>query len=113
GYSYGNELYARPHLKITYSKNDVANIKMLIAGRIDAVLGDHATTLEAIQSLKAQDYVKYDPKFKLAVMDVFWVFQNDTKGLELCRSVSKAISSLKANKPGVLFFDGIDTKEEL
>jgi hypothetical protein len=95
GYSYGSNIVNNLKLNIDYVNNDNLNIERLNKGHIDAILGDNASTLNAIRSSGKETLFYYDLQKPVAILDVFYICQNTEKGRALCDSYSQAIRQLK------------------
>jgi len=95
GYSYGVNITNNPNFTIVRVKNDDVNIKKLLTGRIDAIVGDAHSTVNALRTAKLLNKVRLDIKYPINLLDVFFVFKTDIPGLEHCEKVSKAIEKIK------------------
>lgn len=98
GYSYGEELLNEKRINIQYHHNDDLNLKMLLSGRIDAIIGDNKSTLTAVNNNPNARNVEYDLDKPITVLDVFYVCHNTKKGIKLCDNISKIIRQLKNEK---------------
>ena len=105
GYSYGQELMGNQKLHIDYADNDVLNVKRLLRGRVDVLLGDSASTLSAVQGHVRGKEIRYDLSRPFAKLDVFYLCQNTQDGINLCQRLSEAIRSVKAD--GLLTLDPV------
>ena len=101
GYSYGKAIVKNPAITLERVDNDKTNLQKLLAGRIDAIAGDIHSTVNAIKELQLEDKVNVDIDQPVALLDVFFVFQNTTQGKAHCEKVSTAIEKLR--KQGDLF----------
>jgi len=97
GYSYGSNITKNPNFTIVRVNNDEANIKKLLSGRIDAIVGDTHSTVNALKSANLLDKVRLDLKYQINVLDVFFIFKTDKQGLKHCKKVSQAIEQLRAD----------------
>lgn len=98
GYSYGEYIINNPNLKIQFNHNDDLNLRMLLSGRIDGIIGDDSSTLNAVQSNSQGHLVRYNLDNPIAVLDVFYVCHNSLQGKQLCDDISKVIKQLKQEK---------------
>lgn len=94
GYSYG-KVENNTSIAIQYVNNDMQNIKKLLSGRIDAIIGDSASTVAAIKSLGLTNKIFYNLKRPIDILEAFYIFQNTTKGHEIRNQINIAIKSLK------------------
>lgn len=108
GYTYGKEIIHNPNIKKVYVDSDIQSLKMLSAGRIDAVLGDIDSTVSALKQLKLLDQVYFTPDQSLYALDVFFVFQKTPKGRMLNEKVSQAIKVMKQDGMLKIMFPGSD-----
>lgn len=97
GYSYGTEITHNPKIKIAYTANDDINIQKLISKRINAIIGDAISTVNAAKKAGVTDELRFDTQFPISQLDVFFVFQNDKQGKNRCQIISKAIDQLKSD----------------
>jgi len=102
GYSYGPEIVNNKKIKIFYTDNDDINVKMLLNGRIDGILGDNKSTLSAINKSKFKDQFIYDLNKPINILDVFYVCQNSIIGKQTCSEITDAIKKLKSEKVIIL-----------
>lgn len=94
GYSYG-QIENNKNINIQYVNNDIQNIKKLLSGRIDAIIGDDTSTVTAIKSLELTNKIFYNLKKPIDILEAFYIFQNTTKGHEIRNKINSAIKSLK------------------
>jgi hypothetical protein len=62
--------------------------------RVNRVLGGYSGTVLAIKKNNVADKVHYDLDKPVAILESFYVCNNDPAGIELCLSISNAIDSL-------------------
>lgn len=105
GYSYGEEIIHNENINIEYVRSDVTNTRKLATGRIDAIVGDAHSTINAIVENNLQDEFWYDPDTPVTLLDVFFVFQDTEEGTSLCDSVSIALEQLRAEGALKKWFD--------
>ena len=91
GYSYGEDVLSNPNLNIRYHHNDDLNVKMLLSGRISAILGDTAPTLSAVNNSPQGQRIHYDLNSPISLLDVSYLCHNDPAGIDLCKRISVAI----------------------
>jgi polar amino acid transport system substrate-binding protein len=94
GFSYGKEIISNPRLNISYQNNDVINIKLLLNNRVGGVLGGYPGTVNAVKADKGASRIHYDLDNPVAILESFYVCNNDPEGVKLCNSIDKAIKSL-------------------
>jgi len=105
GFSYGAEIVDNENIKIEYVRSDVANTRKLAAGRIDAIVGDSHSTVNAILENKLEDKLRFDPDKPITLLDVFFLFQDTGQGQVLCDQVSVALEQLRAEGALKRWFD--------
>ena len=96
GYSYGHEIVKNKNIKLLYTDNDDINVKLLLKGRIDGILGDSQSTLAAINKSGFKDRFIYDLNKPINLLDVFYVCQNSPLGKDICNRISLVIKKLKS-----------------
>jgi polar amino acid transport system substrate-binding protein len=94
GYSYGKKITSDPRLNFAFQENDIINIKLLLNNRINGVLGGYPGTVKAVKESNASHKIHYDLNSPVAILESFYVCKNDSDGVKLCNSISKAIQSL-------------------
>lgn len=105
GYSYGNEIVKNENIKIQYVKNDDINVKKLLAGRLDVIVGDAHSTVNAIKNSDRRDELRYDPESPISLLDVFFLFQKTDEGQAICDGVSDALERLRVEGALKTWFD--------
>jgi len=95
GYSYGEKIVNNPNFSLSYAKDDNANIKRLMAGYIDAVIGDDGSTVTAIEDSQYTNLIHYEEDKPVQVLEVFYVCQNRPSGRALCESINQALTDMK------------------
>ena len=105
GYSYGNEIVKNDKIKIEYVKNDDINVKKLLAGRLDVVVGDVHSTVNAVNQSEGKDRLRYDPETPISSLDVFFLFKNNKQGQQLCDDISVALERLRSEGALKTWFD--------
>jgi polar amino acid transport system substrate-binding protein len=103
GFSYGKDIKANPHLTLSYQKDDVTNIKLLLNERFSGVLGGYPSTVIAVKGHHKANEIHYDLDKPVAILESFYVCQNNSEGVKLCDSIDKAIESLL--QKGILELD--------
>lgn len=111
GYSYGVDITQNPLYKIEYVKDDRINIEKLMHGRIDAIVGDTASTLHAINDSQYSSQIYYDVNKPINILKVFYVCQATYEGKELCQAISNSIKELQAE--GKINLDPITGDSEI
>ena len=94
GYSYG-QIEKNKNITIQYVNNDLQNIKKLLTGRIDAIIGDSSSTVFAIKNSNYAKEIAYNLQQPIDILEAFYIFQNTTKGHEIRNKINIAIKSLK------------------
>jgi polar amino acid transport system substrate-binding protein len=94
GFSYGKEIIANPYLNLIFQENDTTNIKLLLNERVGAVLGGYPGTVIAVKEIDVANEIHYDLDKPVAILESFYVCNNDYDGVKLCNSINKAIESL-------------------
>jgi len=94
GYSYG-KIESNQNVNIQYVNDDMQNIKKLLSGRIDAIIGDSASTVAAIKDLDLTDEIFYNLTRPIDILEAFYIFQNTAKGHKIRNEINRAIKSLK------------------
>ncbi len=105
GYSYGNEIVKNEKIKIEYVKNDDINVKKLLAGRLDVIVGDAHSTVNAIKQNDKKGELRYNPDEPISLLDVFFLFQNNDKGQQMCSQISTALERLRSEGALKTWFD--------
>lgn len=95
GYSYGLEIVNNPNIDLQLVSDDKANIKKLLSGRIDVIIGDVHSTVNALKETNNYDKVKFDSKKAVSHLDVFFLFQDTPEGQKACELVSSGIDKLR------------------
>lgn len=97
GFSYGKKITTNPLLNFAYQKNDIINIKLLLNKRIGGVLGGYPGTVNAVKENNGKGIIQYDLNKPVAILESFYVCQNNADGIKLCNAIDKAIQSLLNN----------------
>lgn len=105
GYSYGVEIVQNDKINIEYVNHDDINVKKLLAGRLDVIVGDAHSTVNAIIDNARGDELRYDPEEPINLLDVFFVFQATENGQMLCDAVSVALERLREEGALKTWFD--------
>lgn len=74
GYSYGKELLNRSDMILHEVAHPEQNIKKLMAGHIDVLLGDLDASIATLEQLELLDLVHFNQPQPLYILDVFFVF---------------------------------------
>jgi polar amino acid transport system substrate-binding protein len=94
GFSYGKQIRSNPHLTLSFQKDDITNINLLLNGRFSGVLGGFPGTVMAVKANKRTNEIHYDLDKPVAILESFYVCKNNADGVKLCNSINKAIESL-------------------
>jgi len=97
GFSYGKNIVENPNITLDRVYNDDANLKKLILGRIDIIIGDAHSTISAIKAANLESELRYDVEYPINQLDVFFVFLPDTDGQNRCTYLSEEIEKLRKN----------------
>jgi polar amino acid transport system substrate-binding protein len=104
GFSYGNLITKNGDITLSFVDNDKKNIKKLLSNRIDVIIGDAHSTINAINEAGSNDSVYYDLNNPINIIDVFFVFQNTDEGQYFCKKVSSSIEELRVEGDLLLWF---------
>jgi len=102
GYSYG-QIEKNKNINVQYVNSEIQNIKKLLSGRIDAIIGDNASTVSAIKNSNHAQGIFYNLQQPIEILESFYIFQNTAKGHEIRNKINIIIKSLK--QEGVLKLD--------
>jgi len=94
GFSYGKRIKSNPHLSLSFQKDDITNINMLLNGRFSGVLGGYPGTVIAVKGNNRTNEIHYDLDKPVAILESFYACKNNPDGVKLCNSITKAIESL-------------------
>jgi len=94
GFSYGKGIKSNPHLTLSFQKDDITNINLLLNGRFSGVLGGYPGTVIAVAGNNRTNEIHYDLDKPVAILESFYVCKNNPDGVKLCNSINKAIESL-------------------
>ena len=81
-------------MNLIFQENDNINIKLLLNKRVSAVLGGYPGTVKAVKENNGANKIHYDLNKPVAILESFYVCNNDSDGVKLCKSIDKAIQSL-------------------
>jgi len=95
GFSYGHLITQNPDISLSFVDNDKKNIKKLLSNRIDVIIGDTDSTVNAINDTASNVFIYYDLANPINVIDAFFVFQDTDEGNVFCKKVSSAIEELR------------------
>lgn len=105
GFSYGFDIIKNPKLNILYQNSDDVNIRLLLNGRLDGVLGGYPGTVIALNRYADKNKIKYDLTKPVAVLESFYVCPKTKAGIALCEKISLGIEALKSK--GILVLDSV------
>jgi len=94
GFSYGKEIKTNPYLTLSFQKDDITNINLLLNGRFSGVLGGFPGTVMAVKASNRTSEIHYDLDKPVAILESFYVCKNNPDGVKLCNAINKAIESL-------------------
>lgn len=95
GYSYGPEIERQSDFDLYLQSNDVVSIKKLLAGELDAFLGDAIAVRKALQQTRAEAKIDFPGVALEGHLAVFYVCHNNARGRALCEAISEQIHKLK------------------
>jgi len=95
GYPYAREVSESSLYTVEPANTDDANLRKLIAGRLDAFILDEKTGIRALQKDGLTQQVQYDPKHPVSRQEVYYAFQNNAEGKALAEQFSTALEKLK------------------
>jgi polar amino acid transport system substrate-binding protein len=94
GFAYSKEIKHNSNLNISYQENDITNIKLLLNNRIGGVLGGYPGTVIAVKKNNADNHIIYGLDKPVAILESFYVCENNADGIQLCNAINRAIESL-------------------
>jgi polar amino acid transport system substrate-binding protein len=94
GFSYGKQIKSNPHLTLSFQKDDITNINLLLNRRFFGILGGFPGTVMAVKANNRTNEIHYDLDKPVAILESFYVCKNNPDGVKLCNSINKAIESL-------------------
>jgi len=97
GYPYAEKLTTDKSIRFVVTNSDGQNVKMLLAGRVDAFVVEEKSGLEAFSNNGSRKQISYNPAQPLSEQDVFFAFQKNIRGKMLADRISAALVVLKAN----------------
>lgn len=96
GYSYGLDILNNSLIEKTEVYTDELNIKMLLAKRIDYIIGDERSTVDAIKKAGKEQEVSWNPKQQITKLPFYFLFQPKGEGRKLCDTFSQIIKSTRS-----------------
>jgi len=96
GYTYGAGLTSNSKLTLEYADSDLLNMRKLSKGRIDAVVVEKQSGLQALQESGATN-IAYDLNQPLSSRATYFAFQDTDEGRSLAATFSKAINDMTAD----------------
>lgn len=97
GYPYAREVTANKNFVIDEALSDEANIRKLMAGRIDAFVLDEKTGLKAFEALELTAQMQYDPSKPVSRQEVYVAFRDTPGGRVLAKQFSDGLRKLKSS----------------
>lgn len=95
GYPYAREVSESTQYTVETANTDYANLRKLIAGRLDAFILDEKTGIRALEANGLTQQVQYDAKRPVFRQEVYYAFQNNAEGKALAERFSAALERLK------------------
>lgn len=93
-YPYVKELTQNKKIDFEFADDDVANMKKLALGTIDAFVVEERSGLQAL-SLSGQTNIQYNKDKPLSKQDVFYAFQDSEEGKGMVELFNRAIDSMR------------------
>ncbi|WP_058316576.1 substrate-binding periplasmic protein [Cognatishimia activa] len=94
GYTYGHEIDEDTNLNKEISTDDYGNVRKLLLGRVDVIVGGQTTLLSVIDDLKARDKIRILPT-PLVIRDRFIAFPKDDRGSAMAKRMQTALDELR------------------
>ncbi|UYL08126.1 ABC transporter substrate-binding protein [Bdellovibrio sp. SKB1291214] len=95
-YHYPSQIQDNTKIKFSYAEDDIANMKRLAAGDIDAVIVEERSGLRALEISKAKG-VSYSKESPVSNQDCYFAFKNDQEGRSLQKEFNVALEKMKAD----------------
>lgn len=97
GYSYGKAVMQNDRIFKEIAANDDLNLRKLLAGRIDFIIGDERSTVAAIKKAGAEDKIEWQPGKPITTLPFFFLFQNTAQGRQYCDIFSRIMHEGRKN----------------
>ncbi len=97
GYPYAKKLIADNSIRFVVTSRDEQNVKMLMAGRIDAFVVEEKSGLKAFSNNGSDHEISYNSAQPLSEQDVFFAFKKNKRGKHFADKISAALIVLKEN----------------
>lgn len=94
---YGANIVKNPNIALDLAPNDEVNVRKLLSGRVDYIVGDDIGTIAAIRKTDANRIVQANLSNVISALPVFFVFQDDETGRKACRNISLVIDKVMQN----------------
>jgi polar amino acid transport system substrate-binding protein len=97
GYPYSEKLMADKSIQFVVTSRDEQNVKMLLAGRVDAFVVEEKSGLKAFSNNGRKNEISYNPAKPLSEQDVFFAFQKNISGKKFADKINTALQVLRYN----------------
>ncbi|MBU2885296.1 transporter substrate-binding domain-containing protein [Gilvimarinus agarilyticus] len=97
GYPYTPALLNNKSLKLELSSSDEQSVKMLVRGRVDAIVVEEHSGRQAFKNTGQLDQMQYNPEQQLSQMPVYIAYQDTDRGHQLAKLIDKTLRELKSD----------------
>lgn len=97
GYPYSERLMADKSIQFVVTSRDEQNVKMLLAGRVDAFVVEEKSGLKAFLNNGLEGEISYNSAKPLSEQDVFFAFQKNIRGNNFANKINAALKVLRDN----------------
>lgn len=95
-YHYAKELTENKKIQFEFASDEFANMKKLQEGRVDALVLEEQSGMQALQASKMND-IEYNKERPVSKQLVFYAFQSSAEGHSLAHIFSKTIQAMKSD----------------
>ncbi|QDK45527.1 amino acid ABC transporter substrate-binding protein [Bdellovibrio sp. ZAP7] len=95
-YHYPAEIQENSKVKFIYADDDVANMRRLADGTIDAFIVEERSGLRALELSKVQG-INYSRENPVSSQDCYFAFRNDEEGQNLLKEFNTVLEQMKAD----------------
>lgn len=107
GYPYAREVTGNQQFVIEEALSDEANIRKLMAGRIDAFVLDEKTGVKAFEALDLKAQMQYNPRSPVSRQEVYVAFRDTAQGRVMAQQFSDGLRKLKLSGRYLAITQGI------